>query len=216
MEATETGLVKPGLRERKKQQTRDTIADVALKLFAERGYEQTTLAEIADAANVSKRTIFAYFESKEDILFCDEPKMFDMLEEKLKQRPPGTTTVDALREFLSSVASPDENAMLRKRIVATDESLRRSERARHARVEKMIAESIAKDLDAGPDDVRPPLIAASVTAAFTTVSDRLESESGEPISHEQALAILDQVLEFLRGGLEGLRAADRRTARSSP
>jgi AcrR family transcriptional regulator len=213
MEATETDLVTPGLRERKKQQTRDTIARVALQLFAERGYEQTTLAEIADAANVSKRTIFAYFESKEDILFCDEPKMFDRLEEMLKQRPPGTTTVDALREFLASVASPDENTMLRKRIVATDEGLRRSERARTARVEQMIAESIAKDLDAGPDDVRPPLIAASVTAAFTTVSDRLASESGEPISHEQTIAILDEVLEFLRGGLEGLRAADRRAGR---
>lgn len=215
MEATETGLVKPGLRERKKQQTRDTIARVALQLFAERGYEQTTLADIADEANVSKRTIFAYFESKEDILFCDEPKMFDRLEEMLKQRPPGATTVDALREFLFSVAAWDDSTILRKRIVATDEGLRRGERARAARIEQLIAESVAKDLGAGPDDVRPPLIAAAVTAAFTTVRDRLESGSGEPISHEQAIAILDEVLEFLRGGLEGLRAADRRAERRS-
>src|ERR1700676_4004658 len=94
-------VARPGLRERKKQQTRDTIARVALELFAERGYDHTTLAEIADAADVSTRTIFAYFQSKEDILFCDEPAFFDELKRALEQRPPGATTVDALRTFLA-------------------------------------------------------------------------------------------------------------------
>jgi AcrR family transcriptional regulator len=205
MESTETSLVRPGLRERKKLQTRETIARVALQLFAERGYEQTTLAEIADAADVSKRTIFAYFQSKEDILFCNEPAFFKQLQETLEQRPPGATTVDALRDFLSSVEQADDDAKLRKRIIHTDEALRLSERARFARLEQLIADSIAKDLDAAPDDVRPPLVAASITAAFTTMRDRLEAESGEQISHEQAMAILDEVLEFLSGGLEALR-----------
>jgi AcrR family transcriptional regulator len=215
MDSPETSLVRPGLRERKKQQTRETIASVALQLFAERGYEHTTLAEIADAANVSKRTIFAYFESKEDILFCDEPTIYEQLKQTLEQRPSGTTTVDALQEFLSSVGSLDHTAMLRKKIVGTDEGLRRSERARSARIEELITESIAKDLDAGPDDVRPPLVSASITAAFMTVRDRLEGKSGEPISHEQAIAILDEVLEFLRGGLEGLRQAERRSKKGT-
>ena len=69
----------------------------------------------------------------------------------------------------------------------------------------MIAKSIARDLDAGPDDVRPLLIAASMTAAFSAVRDRLQEGSAEPISQEQARAILDEVLEFLRGGLEALQ-----------
>jgi AcrR family transcriptional regulator len=205
MDTSDTSVARLGLRERKKQQTRETIAKVALKLFAERGYEHTTLAEIADAADVSKRTIFAYFESKEDILFCDEPSFYEQLKEKLEQRPPGATTVDALRDFLSSVHSMDEDARLRKKIIHSDESLRLSERGRSARVEQLIADSIARDLDAGPGDVRPPLVAASVTAAFNAARDRLEAESGEPVSHEQAMAILDEILEFLRGGLEGLR-----------
>jgi AcrR family transcriptional regulator len=205
MDSTETSVVRPGLRERKKLRTRETIARVALQLFAERGYEQTTLAEIADAADVSKRTIFAYFQSKEDILFCNEPAFFEQLEETLEQRPPGATTVDALRDFLSSVGQADDDAKLRKKIIHTDEALRRSERARFAQIEQLIADSIAKDLDAAPDDVRPPLVAASITAAFTTMRDRLEAESGEEISHEQAMAILDEVLEFLSGGLEALR-----------
>jgi AcrR family transcriptional regulator len=204
MAPSEPTLARPGLRERKKQQTRDTIARVALELFAERGYDQTTLADIADAADVSTRTIFAYFQSKEDILFCDEPAFLERLKQKLEHRPSDVTTIDALRDFLAGAGPPDDNVRLRKQIVGSDEELRLGERARFARVEQMIAESIAKDLDAGPGDIRPPLVAASMTAAFTTMRDRLEAESGEPVSHEQVMAIMDQVLVFLRSGLDGL------------
>jgi AcrR family transcriptional regulator len=205
MGLTEPSLTKPGLRERKKQQTREKIERVALQLFADRGYDETTLADIADAADVSRRTIFAYFDSKEDILFCDEPLLFERLEQTLTQRPPGATTVDALREFVTSVSASDEQTRLRKRIIGANKGLRLSERARSAPLERLVAESIARDLDAGPDDVRPLLIAASVTAAFNAVHDRLLQESDGPVSHEEALGVLDQVLEFLRGGLEALQ-----------
>jgi AcrR family transcriptional regulator len=207
METSDASLVKPGLRERKKQQTRERIASVALTLFAERGYDHTTLAEIAEAADVSPRTIFAYFQSKEDILFCDEPLMYERLERMLRERPTGATTVDALREFVASFDEADEQTILRKRIIGASEGLRLSERARSAPMEELVAESIAQDLgDVGPDDIRPRLIAASVTAAFGAVRERLEQEgAGDPIPHEEALEILDQVLEFLRGGLEALQ-----------
>ncbi len=205
MGPTETSLARPGLRERKKQQTREKIERVALQLFAERGYDETTLADIADAADVSRRTIFAYFQSKDDILFCDEPLLYERLEQTLTERPPGATTVDALREFVSAASASDEQARLRKRIIGANEGLRLSERARSAPLERLVAESIARDLDAGPDDVRPLLIAASVTAAFNAVRDRLVEGSEGPISHEEALGILDEVLEFLRGGLEALQ-----------
>jgi AcrR family transcriptional regulator len=196
-----------GLRERKKQQTRDTIARVALRLFAERGYDETTLAEIAHAAEVAPRTIFAYFESKEDILFCDEGGVFKDLKRRLDERPAGTTTVDALREFVVSMKAPDEDGKLRKKVIMASPALQMKMRAHHAQVEPMLAESIARDLDTSPDDIRALLIAASMTAAFEAVSDRFfQAESGgEPITHEQSMAILDQVLEFLRGGLEAMQ-----------
>jgi AcrR family transcriptional regulator len=207
MSPLETPPAKLGLRERKKQQTRERIARVALRLFAERGYDETTLADIANAAEVAPRTIFAYFESKEDIVLCNEVSFLDTLKRKLDERPPGATTVDALREFLSTMEPPDEEGTLRKQILKSNPALQMSVRARHARLEPMLAESIAKDLGAGPDDIRSLLIAASMTAAFTSVRDRfLEAESGgEPITHEGGMAILDQVLEFLRGGLETLQ-----------
>ena len=205
MDAAENVAARPGLRERKKQQTRDAIARAALKLFTERGYEQTTLAEIADAADVSTRTIFSYFQSKEDILFCDEPAFYEGLRTALEERPEGVTTIDALREFLFASEKHEADNMLRKKIIGESESLRLAERARFARAEQLIADSIAKDLDAEPGDLRPALVAASMTAAFTTMRDRLGTESAETLSHDRAMAIVDEVLEFVRSGLDGLR-----------
>jgi hypothetical protein len=81
--------------------------------------------------------------------------------------------------------------------------------AGHTQLEPMLAQSIAKDLGAQPDDLQPMLAAASVTAAFISVRDRIfEAEAGgKPMTHEQGMATLDQVLEFLRGGLEALQQA---------
>jgi AcrR family transcriptional regulator len=207
MSSLDASTARPGLRERKKQQTRETIARVALQLFAERGYDETTLADIAEAADVAPRTIFAYFESKEDILLCEESGFLTRLGRMLDERPGGTTTVDAIRQFLSHIDAPDEEAKLRKQIIVGNPSLQMKMRARHSQLESMLAESIAKDLGTEPDDIRSLLIAASMTAAFTSVRDRfLEAESnGEPVTHEQGMAILDQVLDFLRGGLEAMQ-----------
>src|SRR6201994_3825324 len=109
MGSPDTPAANLGLRERKKQQTRETIARAALRLFAERGYDETTLAEIAEAADVAPRTIFAYFESKEDILLCEEGNFLAELKRKLDERPAGTTTVDAIREFLAGIKTVDED-----------------------------------------------------------------------------------------------------------
>jgi AcrR family transcriptional regulator len=196
-----------GLRERKKQQTRETIARAALRLFAERGYGETTLADIANAANVAPRTIFSYFDSKEDILLCEENGFLSELKRRLDERPAPTTTVDAIREFLASIEHPDEEAKLRKQVIAANPDLQVKMRGRHAQLEPMLAESIAKDLGAEPGDLRPLLIAASMATAFTSVSDRIfaAEASGKPLAPEEGMAILDQVLEFLRGGLEALQ-----------
>ena len=207
MAPVETDPTKLGLRERKKQQTREKIARVALELFAERGYDETTLADIAEAADVSPRTIFAYYDSKEDILFCEEGVFVDRLGQMLDERPPGTTTIDAIRGFFASIEPPDEQARLRKKVVTASPALEMRLRAQHGKLEPMLVESIARDLGAGPGDMRPLLIAASMTAAFMSVRDRLfEAEAGgEPIGHEEAMATLDQVLDFARAGLEALQ-----------
>src|SRR5258705_2658448 len=92
--------LEPGLRQRKKQQTRETIARAAHELFAERGYHATTLPEIAEAADVSTRTIFSYFPSKEDILFSDFPVMKQALAQALAERPGGEDALETVRKFI--------------------------------------------------------------------------------------------------------------------
>src|ERR1051326_177721 len=91
-----------GHRERKKQRTREAIAQQALDLFVARGYEATTLAEIAEAAGVSTRTIFAYFPGKEDILFCGFASLREMLAHALAERPGGNDALGTLRDFIVS------------------------------------------------------------------------------------------------------------------
>src|SRR5258705_12800983 len=98
-----------GLRERKKQRTRETIARAARELFAERGYHATTLPDIAEAADVSTRTIFAYFPSKEDILFADFPLMKEALAQALAERPEGEQALETVRAFILSLQGAEKS-----------------------------------------------------------------------------------------------------------
>ena len=91
----------PGLRERKKRRTRDTILEVALRLFLERGFEATTVEEIAAAADVSPRTFFRYFPTKEDVVFIDQAEQDRLLAQTLAHRLPGEDDIDLLVRALT-------------------------------------------------------------------------------------------------------------------
>jgi AcrR family transcriptional regulator len=197
----------PGLRERKKQRTRETIARAARELFAERGYHATTLPDIAEAADVSTRTIFAYFPSKEDILFSDFALMKDALARALSDRPDGQDALETVRTFILSLHKFEESELdERLRLcIKSDETLRSHLRARIAQLEEMIAPEIAKDLDAPANDPRPQVVAASLTAAFNALGERGEGSSAKPKSAADLAAVIDPVFTFLRGGLEALK-----------
>ena len=197
--------LEPGLRERKKQHTRETIARAAHELFAERGYHATTLPDIARAADVSTRTIFAYFPSKEDILFSDFPVMKEALARALAERPEGEEALETVREFILSSQEMEKSELDEEinRCVMSDETLRSHLRARIGQLEDLIAAAIAKDLGAPADDLRPHLVAASLTAAFILLAERGDSKA-KP-SREEVEAAIDPVLSFLRGGLDALK-----------
>jgi AcrR family transcriptional regulator len=195
-----------GLRERKKRDTRDALTRAALELFVERGYDETTLAEIAEAAGVSTRTIFAYFPGKEDILFCTIETMRDALARALSERPAGTDALAALREFvLSSAHQKTELDHKLGQVIADDATLASHKRARISQLQEVLAAAIADDLGVGPDDLRPQVAAASLTAAFEVLERQDRGLAKAPTAEEIAAAI-DPIIAFVRAGLQAFPA----------
>ena len=90
----------PGLRERKKQQTREHIAETARGLFAERGFERVTVAEVARTADVSEQTVFNYFPTKEDLVYWRLGTFEAQLLDTIRERPAGESVLAAFRRFL--------------------------------------------------------------------------------------------------------------------
>src|ERR687897_1662748 len=117
MGASLDGRPKVGLRERKKARTRAQIQRQALRLFGERGYGATTVAQIAQAAEVSESTFFRYFPTKEDVVLWDE---FDpLIFEAFKAQPEESDPIRALRDAIRAVlvrTSPTEREQLRERV----------------------------------------------------------------------------------------------------
>src|SRR6185503_6502182 len=89
-----------GLRERKKQQTRELIAETARRLFSERGFEHVSVAEIARVADVSEKTVFNYFPTKEDLVYWRLESFEDELLETVRTREVGESVLDAFGRFV--------------------------------------------------------------------------------------------------------------------
>lgn len=205
---------RPGLRERKKLRTFETIAACALDLFDRQGFRATTIAQIAEAADVSPRTVSAYFPAKEDLLFPHQEQAFQQLEQRLVERPPGQWATDALRAWIAELFEEvdakheHERERARRRVIDADESLRAYERHQMERAEQVFARAVAQDLGAEPDDVASQLAAAAAVGALAAIGRvHDEQEGGDPAARrEAALALVDQAIVFLSGGIRELRA----------
>jgi AcrR family transcriptional regulator len=95
--AQRPGTNAPGLRQRKKLRQRQAIAEVAMRLFVERGFDAVSVAEVARAADVAENTVFNYFPTKEDLFFDREAEVEDAFSRAIRTRPPGESIVAALR-----------------------------------------------------------------------------------------------------------------------
>jgi AcrR family transcriptional regulator len=202
-----------GLRERKKEQTRRSIEDAAFRLFEDRGYAATTVADIAEAADIAPRTFFSYFPSKEAVVFGDFDDVFGALETRMRDRAEDENSFEALREWIGELiarghAEDDgDREWLRHCLVRDNDALAAHERHIMGRFETLIAESVAIDLGAAPDDLQPKLIAAAAVAALMALSgddeDRRTKKRHGP--DEADLARLDEAFVFLRGGIAALQ-----------
>ena len=200
-----------GLRERKKQRTREQIVEAAMKLFAERGYHATTIADIAEAADVAPRTFFSYFPSKEAVVFHNVDRNLDALAAALRDRLPGETAFDGLRHWIDSMfdewMGEEDETLLRKRLCREDEGLANFEGGMMARIQELLLEAIADDLGEPPNALRPRLVAAAALAALTSLGSSFDegSEQRGPAAKAEALAVLDDALLFLSGGIDALQ-----------
>jgi AcrR family transcriptional regulator len=197
-----------GLRERKKQRTREQIVAAAMGLFAERGYHATTIADIAAAADVAPRTFFAYFPSKEAVVFHDVDRDLDALASALRDRLPGETAFDALRRWIDTMfddAMADDEAHLRKRLCREDEGLANFQAGIMARVQELLLEAIATDLDEPPDALRPRLVTAAALAALTSLEGTIREDAEQRVAKADALAVLDDAIVFLSAGIDALQ-----------
>jgi hypothetical protein len=130
----------------------------------------------------------------------------DALAQALAERPEGEDALETLRKFILSIYRRDESEVDEqvRLCIKRDETLRSHLRARIAQLEDVIAPAIAKDLDATVDDVRPRVVAASLTAAFNDLSERAGVKA-KPKSAEEFAAAIDPIFAFLRGGLDALK-----------
>jgi AcrR family transcriptional regulator len=199
-----------GLRERKKQRTREQIIEAAMRLFAERGYQATTIADIATAADVAPRTFFSYFPSKEAVVFHNVERDLDGLASTLRDRLPGETALDALRRWIDAMfdswMAEEDEALLRKRLCREDEGLANFQGGVMSRIQELLLGAIADDLGEPQDALRPRLVAAAAIAALTSLEGSVdETAQGVPGAKAEALAVLDEVMLFLRGGIAALQ-----------
>jgi AcrR family transcriptional regulator len=192
-----------GLRERKKQRTRQKIVREAMKLFARRGFESTTINDIAAAAEIAPRTFFGYFPSKEDVVFHDFDEVFERFARRLRDRPPSVTVFDALREWVVEwLSTRDAAERARDELIAATPQLQSREHDHLRRFSELIAEGVAADLGVPADSLRPRMVSAATAAALETLRDY---EHAEEIGVEEAVAVLDEAIAFLQGGLRALR-----------
>ncbi len=194
----------PGLRERKKQRTRETIRRAAIELFGERGYHATTVADIAEAAEVAPSTVFVYFPTKDDIVFADWESYQTSVLERLTNRPEGETAFQALRDWANRVLrvtlkpSTEEQEILRQ-VVDSDEHLLAQERYHLEMLEDVLATAIARDLSVSPDAAIPHLAAGAALGAIATLMTYGRKEP--------TLDMVDQietVLAFVEAGLAAI------------
>jgi AcrR family transcriptional regulator len=206
---SETGPPPVSLRERKKLATRRELRRVALRMIAERGYSNVTVEEIAEAANVSPRTFFNYFPTKEAALFGADPELAEETRDAIVHQSPGEPVMSVLRVLMTSRARAvaDEFAELggdplewlaRMRASRTDPHLHAAHAAQMAAIERSLAEAIAQRLGSTLErDPYPGLLASIATGVFRSSMSFWASSGGTvPLEH-----LVDRAFVALTSGL---------------
>jgi len=197
----------PGLRERKKAATRAAIHDGAMRLFAEQGFAGTTIDQIAEAADVSRATVFTYFPAKEDIVWGEAPQAIAALDALLRES--ADATIPTVRAWLRHATGWLEPRLILQRRLARDVPVVGARRVQILReAEAVIADALEREWGA-EEHLAARLAAAAIAAALMVAEDaaaqRMERD-GRALAPAEIDAVVDDAIAFAEGGLAALRA----------
>jgi AcrR family transcriptional regulator len=172
-----------GLRERKKQQTRQLIADTAQRLFGDQGFDAVTVAQIARAANVSEVTVFNYYPTKEDLFFGGMQFFEEKLLDAVRTRAPGESVLEAFRRpvlagFPVLAAEQRIKAIVAARnLISASPSLEAHEREIVGRYTRLLAQQLAEEAGTKPGDVEVMGVASALMGVQRAVADYVRSSA---------------------------------------
>ncbi|WP_119726995.1 TetR/AcrR family transcriptional regulator [Thermomonospora amylolytica] len=196
-----------GLRERKKQRTRQAIFAAALRLFAERGYDETTIADIAAAADVSPRTFFAYFPSKEDVIFAEIDDRLAEVQQRLARRASGETPLETIRQSVvevmqALVTEQGEHGPVQVRLVLERPALQARALQRMHEAQQEVQQRI-RELCPGLGEIEAVAIAGMAVGAMQAVVTHCRQGGLDPGTTRAAL---DRALAIVESGLRSVPA----------
>ena len=189
------------LRERNKARARTDIAAAALALFAERGFQAVTIDDIVNAAGVSRRTFFRYFDAKEDALLADYPMLASRLRDALGASDEGPPVLDVVRTALHEVARWYEER--RDAVLARSDVIRgaSSPAARNLELlsqwESVVAQAVAMKMGVEANTLLPRTVSATVVAAFRAALSQWVRGAGAEDLHE----LIDRSFDMIEHGL---------------
>lgn len=195
-----TSAAPDSLRDRKKLRTRRLLQEHALRLFAERGYDATTVEDIAAAAEVSPRTFFRYFSSKEAVVLEDEydPLLFEELGRIDPAEPPVAAMRRIIAALLPDIYAEDRGRILaRSRLIYGTPELASAVNGQLADFERLLAATLAEVHGRSPDDLEARVVAAVAVAAMRCAIEQWVAADGQPELGE----LLDLAFGVVEGGL---------------
>ena len=172
----------PGLRERKKERTRELIREAAVRLFMERGFEQVTVAEIARQADVSEATVFNYFPTKEDLVYGRMEAFEEELLDAIRTRAPGQSALEAYAGFVFAIrglmANQDDEQIARwARLVTESPALLSREHEVFAHHTTALATLLAHETRVTPADLTPWIAANALIGLHRALLDHVRRQA---------------------------------------
>lgn len=185
-----------GLRERKKQATRRDLTAVALRLFAQRGFDQVTVEEIAEAAQASPRTFYRYFADKSEVLFGEDDRLLAVLRDALAARPPDEPPLEVARHAaraLTTALAEVPELPTRQRLVAETPALAARDATKRADWEREVTETLAVRIGEPPGSLRARLLAGTWRICLEAAAALWLQSDGR----EDPLALIDAAFDLV-------------------